>query len=176
MEQEKKAPLFKVSGKVTEEEFVRFSRFISIGQGKGRRVFIIMTSVFAGWVLLSAVGYGIVYVTDTSWISILLPILFTTYYIWSMTFGRDRKASKAFHNNKLIENQSFEQLFFEDHIEGITENGTSSIPYAKLHRIFETPTNFYIMDAPNMGRMLKKSDVPEEAQSFIRGIKETYHL
>ena len=82
MEQEKKAPLFKVSGKVTEEEFVRFSRFISIGQGKGRRMFIIMTSILAGWVLLSAVGYGIVYVTDTSWISILLPILFTTYYIW----------------------------------------------------------------------------------------------
>ena len=176
MEQEKKAPLFKVSGKVTEEEFVRFNRFISIGQGKGRRVFIIMTSVFAGWVLLSAVGYGIVYVTDTSWISILLPILFTTSYIWGMTIGQDRMASKSFHNNKLMENLSFEQSFFEDHIESITENGTSSIPYAKLHKIFETPTNFYIMDAPNMGRMLKKSDVSEDAQSFIRGIKETYHL
>ena len=31
MEQENKAPLFKVSGKITEEEFVRFNRFISIG-------------------------------------------------------------------------------------------------------------------------------------------------
>ena len=34
MEQENKAPLFKLSGKVTEEEFVRFNRFISIGQDR----------------------------------------------------------------------------------------------------------------------------------------------
>ena len=173
MEQENKAPLFKVSGKVTEEEFVRFNRFISIGQGKGRRMFIIMTSILAGWAILSVVVFIIT--PDMSWKGIL-PVLICASYIWGMTIGQDRMASKSFHNNKLIENQSFEQSFFEDHIESITENGTSSIPYAKLYRIFETPTNFYIMDAPNMGRMLKKSDVPEEAQSFIRGIKETYHL
>ena len=54
--------------------------------------------------------------------------------------------------------------------------GTDNIPYEKMYKILETPTNIYLLITPGQGSILRKEDLPEGAQEFLRKVKETYKL
>ena len=162
-------PVFKVSGKYTEEEYVRFMRFLVRGQGRGRRSFIIWLCVFSVWLLLSFIFYWDV-------VSVLIPLVCLALYLWTMTIGLNRRLSRNYRKNKLQAGLEYELSFFDDHFEGVADTGTDNIPYEKMHKIFETPTNIYLMLSPGQGAILRKEDLPEGALEFLRKVKETYKL
>jgi hypothetical protein len=162
-------PAFKVNGKYTEEEYVRFMRFLVRGQGRGRRSFIIWLCVFSAWLLLSLILYWDV-------VSVLIPLACLALYLWTMTIGLDRRLRRNFRKNKLQANLEYELSFFDDHYEGVASTGTDNIPYEKMHKILETPTNIYLLLTPGQGSILRKDDLPEGALEFLRKVKETYKL
>ena len=49
--------------------------------------------------------------------------------------------------------------------------GTTTLEYAKLHKIVETKTNFYLLIAKNQGYILTKSTFPMGLDEFLRNIK-----
>ena len=167
-------PAFKVSGKYTEEEYVRFMRFLVRGQGRGRRSFIIWLSVFSLWLLLSLILYLSLPGEDV--ISILIPLVCLALYLWTMTIGLNRRLARNYRKNKLQAGLEYELSFFDDHYEGVASTGTDNIPYDKMHKILETPTNIYLLITPGQGSILRKEDLPEGAQEFLRKVKETYKL
>ena len=167
-------PAFKVNGKYTEEEYVRFMRFLVRGQGRGRRSFIIWLCVFSVWLLLSLILYSFLPGEDI--ISILIPLVCLALYLWTMTIGLDRRLARNFRKNKLQADLEYELSFFDDHFEGVASTGTDNIPYEKMHKILETPTNIYLLLTPGQGSILRKEDLPEGALEFLRKVKETYKL
>ena len=166
------APVFTVHGKYTEEEYVRFGRFIAHGQGRGRRSFIIWLCLFS---VLPFVGIsGVVLWSD--WTGLVIALTALGWYLWTTTAGLNRRLAKAYRQNKLLADLAFELSFFDDHYEGAAANGTDNVPYEKLHKIFETPTNIYLMISPSQGTILRKEDLPEGGLEFLRKLKETYKL
>ena len=165
-------PVFKVSGKLSEEEYVRFGRFIARGQGRGRWSFILFICLFSVWSIAGIISFT----WWRDWIALLIPLVLLGWYLWTMTIGLNWRLAKAYRKNKLQADLEYELSFFDDHYEAVSANGTSNIPYEKLHKIIETPTNIYLMTAPGQGTILRKEDFPEEGLEFVRKIKETYKL
>ncbi|MCR5547787.1 MAG: YcxB family protein [Bacteroidales bacterium] len=167
-------PLFKISGKLTEEDYVRLCRFLVRGQGKGRRSFIIYTCIFSVFLLLCIIAYP--FLPEKNVVFLLCPFIVLAMYLWAMTIGLDRRSARTYRKNKLQADLEFNLSLFEDHYEGASEFGYDNIPYEKLYKIFDTPTNIYLMLAPGQATVLRKEDLPEGALEFIRQIKEKYHL
>ena len=46
--------------------------------------------------------------------------------------------------------------------------GFTTIPYDKLYRVVETPTNFYLMIARNQGMVIVKENCSAELIAFLQ--------
>ena len=166
-------PVFTVRGQHTEEEFIRFYRFVALRSKKVRWTYGILFGVCLLWLLCGI--YGNLFL-DMPAIHILLPIAVGVWYVWTLTGGLNRKAAKLYHGSKLSEDIEYDMSFFEDHFDAVDPYGNSSVPFDRMHGIWETPTNFYLMTAPASGVVLRKEDLPEGAAEFLRGVKEKYKL
>ena len=162
-------PVFTVHGKCTEEEFVRFYRYISLHSKNVRWVY---GGLFAFFVILT-----VVYIIRGSSLSDkLVPVFSMALCAWILFGGMKRRAAKAFRSNKLSENLDYDVSFYDDHFDSVSFRGSSSTPYDKMNGILETPTNFYLMTAPGLGVILRKQDMPDGALEFLRSVKEKYQL
>ena len=166
-------PVFTVHGKYTEEEFVRFYRFLALRPKRVKWTNGIGFVVCAIWLLASIFGY---FFLEMSWVHILLPVAFAAWGVWSLTGNLKRRAVRLYRSGKLAAGLEFDLSFFEDHFDTVNAYEQSSIPYDKMHGIHETPTNFYLMTALSSGIILRKEDLPEGADEFLRGVKEKYNL
>lgn len=161
-------PRFTITTSYSEEEFVRYNRAVLYNVWHYKRL-IIMTNIALLVIIATAVFTG-----DRIFaFSMLAGAAILNWYFF---IGVDKKAAKAFRKNKLINGQVFDLAFFDDHYEGASELGTSVLPYTKLNRIIETPTNFYIMNQPTVGTIINKTDTPEGFIDFIHDIKANYNL
>ena len=167
------APVYTVHGKYTEEEYVRFFRFMALRPKRVKWTYGIVFGICFLWLLCTI--FGTLFL-KMSWLYILLPIVLAAWNVWILTGNLDRRAVKAYRSGKLSADLEFDLSFFEDHFDAVDPYDHSSIPFDKLHGIHETPTNFYLMTALSSGIILRKEDLPEGAAEFLRGVKEKYQL
>ena len=166
-------PVFTVHGKYTEEEYVRFFRFMALRPKRVKWTYGIVFGICFLWLLCTI--FGTLFL-EMSWLYILLPIVLAAWNVWILTGNLDRRAVKAYRSGKLSADLEFDLSFFEDHFDAVDPYEQSSIPFDKLHGIHETPTNFYLMTALSSGIILRKEDLPEGAEEILRGIKGRYSL
>ena len=166
-------PVLTVHGKYTEEEFVRFYRFLALRPKRVKWTNGIGFVVCAIWLLAGIFGYLFL---EMSWVHILLPVAFAAWGVWSLTGNLKRRAVRLYRSGKLAAGLEFDLSFFEDHFDTVDAYEQSSIPYDKMHGIHETPTNFYLMTALSSGIIIRKEDLPEGADEFLRGVKEKCNL
>ena len=166
-------PAFTVHGKHTEEEYVRFYRFMALRPKRVKWTYGIVFGICFLWLLCTI--FGTLFL-KMSWLYILLPIVLAAWNVWILTGNLDRRAVKTYRSGKLSADLEFDLTFFEDHFDAVDPYDHSSIPFDKLHGIHETPTNFYLMTALSSGIILRKEDLPEGAEEFLRGVKEKYSL
>jgi len=161
-------PKYKITTQYNEEEIIRYNRTILFKEGRLKRS-IIMINI----ALIVMLIYSLII---SNWLLAAIWLVFLPIFNWYFFKGIDRKAARQFRQNKLIKGQAFELAFHDDHYEGASELGYSTIPYTKLHSIIETPTNFYLMEAPMTGIIIKKGDCPDGFIDFIHDIKNRYNL
>ena len=166
-------PVFTVHGKYTEEEYIRFYRFMALRPKRVKWTYGIVFGICFLWLLCTI--FGTLFL-EMSWLYILLPIVLAAWNVWILTGNLDRRAVKAYRSCKLSTDLEFDLSFFEDHFDAVDPYDHSSIPFDKLHGIHETPTNFYLMTALSSGIILRREDLPEGAAEFLRGVKERYSL
>ena len=168
---EAKRPLFKLTGKVTEEEYVRLNHHIAFRGPKRRkyRIFLWVLFVFFALTLVACISRFVMGDFD-DWPPLLVAL---GCIIYLLTYPRrvDRRAAKTYHDNKMINGLEFEMSLYEDHFEDVSAIGSDSISYDKLHSIIDTPTNVYLMFGPNQGVILRKVDLPEGALEFLLQVK-----
>lgn len=164
--------LFKVCGKVTEEEYVRFNHYMVFRKPEKRRKRIVFLIIMSVWVAASVAAsvYSFVIGDYDDWPALLFVLAAFLYFL---VYPRrvDRRAAKSFRNNKVVDGLEFEMSLYEDHFEDVSASGRSSIPYEKLYKIIETPTNIYLLYGPNQGVILRKVDLPEGALEFLLQVK-----
>ena len=166
-------PVFTVHSKYTEEEFVRFYRYMAFRPKRVKWTSGISFGICFIWLLCGI--FGCLFM-EMSWVHILLPVAFAAWGVWSLTGNLKRRAVKLYRSGKLSAGLEFDMSFFEDHFDTVDPYDQSSIPFDKLHGIYETPTNFYLMTALTSGIILRKEDLPEGGPEFLRGVKEKYQL
>ena len=161
-------PIFTVHGKCTEEEFIRFYRYISFHSKNVRWIYGALFAVLA--------IATVVFIIRGSFSDSLVPVFCMALWAWILFGGMKRRAAKVFRSNKLSENLDYDLSLYDDHFDSVSFRGSSTTPYDKMNEIIETPTNFYLMTAPGVGVILRKQDMPEGAAEFLRGVKEKYKL
>ena len=162
------APVYTVHGKCTEEEYIRFYRYISFHSKNVRWIYGALFAVLA--------IATVVFIIRGSFSDSLVPVFCMALWAWILFGGMKRRAAKAFRSNKLSENLDYDLSLYDDHFDSVSFRGSSTTPYDKMNEIIETPTNFYLMTAPGVGVILRKQDMPEGAAEFLRGVKEKYKL
>ena len=162
------SPVFTVHGKCTEEEFIRFYRYISLYSKNVRWVY---GGLFAFFVVLT-----VFYIIQRSFGDALVPVFCMALWVWILFGGMKRRAVKAFRANKLSENLDYDLFFYDDHFDSVSSHGSSTTPYDKMNGILETSTNIYLMTALGLGVILRKQDMPEGAVEYLRGVKEKFNL
>ena len=161
-------PRFTIRTRYTEEEFVRFNRTIQFKEGRLWRTMIISNAALLVMIVTSLVTGNYLFAIPL--------IIFMAAVNWYVFKGIDMRASKMYKNSKMSDQTVFELAFYDDRYEGATDDGAAAIPYSKLHRIIETPTNYYILESPMSGTILQKSKCPDEFMAFISDIKAKYRL
>ena len=161
-------PIFTVHGTCTEEEIIRFYRYISFHSKNVRWIYGALFAVLA--------IATVVFIIRGSFSDSLVPVFCMALWAWILFGGMKRRAAKAFRSNKLSENLDYDLSLYDDHFDSVSFRGSSTTPYDKMNEIIETPTNFYLMTAPGVGVILRKQDMPEGAAEFLRGVKEKYKL
>ena len=161
-------PKYKITTQYNEEDIVRYNRAVLFKEGRLKRSIIMINIALIVMMIYSLIISNLI--LAAIWL-VLLPI-----FNWYFFKGIDRKAARQFRQNKLIKGQAFELAFYDDHYEGASELGNSTIPYTKLHSIIETPTNFYLMEAPMTGTILNKVNCPDGFIDYIHDIKNRYKI
>ena len=166
-------PIFTVHGKCTEEEFIRFYRYISFHSKEARWAYGSGFAFLAIWTIVSIFSWIL---GRSSLADGLSPVFGMALCAWILFGGMKRRAAKAFRTNKLSENLDYDLSFYDDHYDTVSSRGSTITPYDKMNGILETPTNIYLMTAPTAGVILRKEDLPEGAVEWLRGVKEKYNL
>lgn len=161
-------PRFTIHTRYTKEEFVRFNRTALLMEGHFKRTMIIANAALAVMIVTS-------FIAGNTMFAIPL-IIFLAAINWYFFKGVDMRAARLYKNSKMTDQTEFDLVFHDDRYEGASDDGTASLPYSKLYRIIETPTNYYIMQSPMSGTILQKSNCPDGFADFINEIKTKYHL
>ncbi len=97
---------------------------------------------------------------------------FAVAYPFALWFIQNRQINKIYKSNALMKDAEVEYTFFEPCFSSNDPSGKSRVDYEKLHKIVETKTNMYLMISENQGFMLKKSEMPNGLEAFLRGKAE----
>ena len=75
---------------------------------------------------------------------------------------------KAYYANTAMQDIVLTYSFYPDHVETNNTLGFTTIPYDKLYRVVETPTNFYLLIARNQGMVIVKENCSAELIAFLQ--------
>ena len=149
--------IYSTKSKFTFEEFKRFVWSMMLRN----KSTIIKLSAFE--IALLAIGIII-----DNWIFVAFALVYP-FAIW---FIQSRQIKKIYKSNELMRDAEVEYTFYEPCFSSNDPSGKSRIDYEKLYEIVETKTNIYLMISENQGFMLKKSDMPNGLEAFLRGKAE----
>ena len=173
-------PKYTVESCMTQEEYVKFNEAVIRSSGMNR----IMIPVCTGIIIVlgiyrmvqGRIGIGIYLIA--------LAILFNVF----LGFSTRRRAIRTWQATKELQNRKVRYYFYDDHMEseslgngagaGTSEaagSGTgsrSAVRYDSLHRVLETPTNFYILTSAGQGIAIRKEDCEPGLIELLQGIKK----
>ena len=144
-------PLYSVKTALTEEEFVRFNRFVAHSNKKNLTIIIVC---------------GV----------IILAFAINDFCVWLFTFGVGRTAKRYYRQYVVKEGSEQTILFFDDHYEQSTSNANANIAYKQLTAIHFTKTNIYLMRSPRVGVVLPLASCPQGLPEFLQDIKKQNNL
>ena len=162
-------PLYSVKTALTEEEFVRFSRFVAHSNKKNLTI-IIVCGVF---ILAFAIEHFVTGTNIPAAIGLLAGMLVC---VWLFTFGVGRTAKKYYRQYVVKEGSEQTILFFDDHYEQSTSNANANTTYKQLTAIHITKTNIYLMRSPRVGVVLPLASCPQGLPEFLQDIKKQNNL
>ena len=139
----------------TYEEYKRFSWKIMLSPQV--IAFVIVFELIAG--LLWIFGESLFWL----FMMIIYPL--------AICFIQSREARKVFRSNKISFGIPNTFQFYDAYLVAENANSTQKVEYAKLYKIIETKTNFYLMISRNQGFILNKARFPDGLEQFLRAIK-----
>lgn len=160
-------PRFTIHSKRTQEEFVKYNHTLLFEVWRIKRTIIVSNIALLAMLVTSVIS--------DNWhlaLALLVVMLFINWYFF---WGVDKNAARVYKRHN-YQDQDFDFFFYEDRYESTSDDGTSSLPYAKLHKIIETETNFYIMHGATTGTIIQKESCPSDFINFIHDIKARYKL
>ena len=163
-------PLYSVKTTLTEEEFVRFNRFVAHSNKKSSAIIIV-----GGLLILAFAINQFIKGSDVPLsVGMLAGMLL---FIWMYTIGIDFTA-KRYYRQYVVKEGGSEQtiLFFDDHYEQSTSNANANIAYKQLTAIHFTKTNIYLMRSPRVGVVLPLASCPDGLPEFLQDIKQKNKL
>ena len=162
-------PLYSVKTALTEEEFVRFNRFVAHSNKKSSAIIIV-----GGLLILTFAINQFIKGSDVPLaVGMLAGMLL---FIWMYTIGIDFTAKRYYRQYVVKEGSEQTILFFDDHYEQSTSNANANIAYKQLTAIHFTKTNIYLMRSPRVGVVLPLASCPDGLPAFLQGIKEQNNL
>ena len=162
-------PLFSVKTSLTEEEFVRFSRFVAHSNKKNIAIIIVCGMI----ILAFAIEHFVKGTNIPAAIGLLAGMLVC---VWLFTFGVDRTAKRYYRQYVVKEGSEQTILFFDDHYEQSTSNANANIDYNQLTAIHFTKTDIYLMRSPRVGVVLPLASCPQGLPEFLQDIKKHNNL
>ena len=115
--------------------------------------------------LVDAFLFAVGTITKNYFFYIFLVIIPIMEYISTVV-----PSKKVFYSNKLAVDAELDYDFYENYFVKTSSAGTEKVEYTRLLKIVETKTNFYLMIALNQGYMLRKVDMPQGLDDFLRNI------
>ena len=148
-------PLYSVKTALTEEEFVRFNRFVAHSNKKNLTIIIVCGVI----ILAFAINDFVKGTNVPRAVGFLVGMLVC---VWLFTFGVGGSEQTI--------------LFFDDHYEQSTSNANANIAYKQLTAIHFTKTNIYLMRSPRVGVVLPLASCPQGLPEFLQDIKKQNNL
>lgn len=168
-------PDFAFDEQHTEEEFLKFNRFVRNKFFHGKRSMVIVNV----WYSLLNIFYIVILFFMNNmeiWILLGLFVCLQIYYNYKAIYAVDKNARKVYRQNKILAGIQLQLSFWKDHYKVKTNTGSDRIAYKNLFSIEETDTNFYLMFSKQQGQIVVKDKAPEGFTDFMRGIKQHYKL
>ena len=162
-------PLYSVKTALTEEEFVRFSRFVAHSNKKNLTIIIVCGVI----ILAFAIEHFVTGTNIPAAIGLLAGMLVC---VWLFTFGVGRTAKKYYRQYVVKEGSEQTVLFFNDHYEQSTSNANANTTYKQLTAIHFTKTDIYLMRSPRVGVVLPLASCPQGLPEFLQDIKKQNNL
>ena len=162
-------PNYSIKTNLTEEEFVRFSRFVAHSNKKNMAIIIVCGLLILAYVIND-------FVTDTNVPRAVGFLVGMLICVWLFTFGVDRTAKRYYRQYVVKEGTEQTILFFDDHYEQSTSNANANIAYKQLTAIHFTKTNIYLMRSPRVGVVLPLAACPDGLPEFLQSIKKKSNL
>ena len=147
--------LYTTTTKYTFEEFKKYNHALMI---KTTITLLVMLEImlFASGILLQN-EFVIIF-------AIIYPFIF-----WIIS---NKKIKKVYDSNTLIKYAEVIFDFYEDFLLERHGSGEQKVTYDQIYRIIETKTNFYLMIAKNQGFILKKVNMQDGLEEFLRSKKK----
>ena len=162
-------PLFSVKTSLTEEEFVRFSRFVAHSNKKNLTIIIVCGVIILAFAIND-------FVTGTNIPAAIGLLAGMLVCVWLFTFGVDRTAKRYYRQYVVKEGSDQTILFFDDHYEQSTSNANANTTYKQLTAIHFTKTDIYLMRSPRVGVVLPLASCPQGLPEFLQDIKKQNNL
>ena len=159
-----KQPLFTINSTFSEEEVVRFNKYVILHMFHHVRNVIICNIIL----LLFTVGMIVNDITSEDFpIGSIMMFLVIIIVNWSLYKSPIQKARKVYRQNKTIRDAIYIVKFYDDHYVVTCNEIESSIPFDKLYKIIETDTNYYLMASKVSGTIICKADCPNDFDVYI---------
>lgn len=159
-----KQPLFTINGTFSEEEVVRFNKYVVLHMSPYVRNVIICNIIL----LLFAIGMIMNDITSEDFpIGSIIMFLLIIIVNWSLYKSPTQKAIKLYRQNKTIRDAAYTIKFYDDHYVVVCNEVESSIPFDKLYKIIITDTNYYLMTSKISGTIICKTDCPDDFDVYI---------
>ena len=162
-------PLYSVKTALTEEEFVRFSRFVAHSNKKNLTIIIVCGVIILAFAIND-------FVTGTNIPAAIGLLAGMLVCVWLFTFGVDRTAKRYYRQYVVKEGSDQTILFFDDHYEQSTSNANANTTYKQLTAIHFTKTDIYLMRSPRVGVVLPLASCPQGLPEFLQDIKKQNNL
>ena len=162
-------PLYSVKTTLTEEEFVRFNRFVAHSNKKNMAIIIVCGLLILAYAIND-------FVTGSNVPRAVGFLVGMLVCVWLFTFGVGRTAKKYYRQYVAKEGSEQTILFFDDHYEQSTSNANANTTYKQLTAIHFTKTNIYLMRSPRVGVVLPLASCPQGLPEFLQDIKKQNNL
>ena len=162
-----KQPLFTISSTFSEEEVVRFNKYVVLHLSPYIRNVVICNIIM----LLFAIAMVVNDIASEDFpIGSIMMFLLIIIVNWSLYKSPIQKARKLYRQNSTIKDAAYIVKFYNNHYVVLCNEIESSIPFDKLYKIIETDTNYYLMPSKISGTIICKTDCPDGFDVYIHRI------